>query len=372
MKHSLFARAVSVLFVPLWAGVAAQAGAPPRPAAVFYFDASTPERCAWRLFAPATAEERTFLETPGCPDEVIWAPPSAKTYFRQGHGVFVQEWGKKDGVRPLATIPGPADGTEEIRFWFDKKTGRLRFARLDPIDVDKAVHRGDQVFYPWEGQTIDVTVAFAVGMPAMAIVEEQGPDGRWKRVESAPTNSEACDTMGFSAVHADMNGDAGQVSLARLEEAAVCGQGDCSQALKTRLGFADAAQAALQQKVTALLSKKPPAADEPLPLTYAPVNKSDGYVARLDSASNYYAVWPVFYCRNRCADITRLDTTTAHVREGDALRLAVSGPYALVDLGAAEAVLLFNAVSGAPPKSFPNARRAVWMTVPGVWEAAAK
>lgn len=132
--------------------------------------------CEWRVYDPATGEDRLLLPLPAFPHNVYWTADFAWIYYRADEQFFRAEW--RWGAEPEKLVRFPShlsEGSENIvEVWHDLESGRWRMKTYEWLNrTDTA---GVWEYMPeerrWTVLTKVPTECEAVGRPCTDVVND--------------------------------------------------------------------------------------------------------------------------------------------------------------------------------------------------------
>ncbi len=299
-------------------------------ATLFYLDQSELDKCVAKTRVVGTKSEHTLLTAKTCPTAWVW----------DGELIFYVEGGhlwRHDGkakTEKLGSVPRP-----DVELWVNYKSGNPMIAYMAPVDENSVTSQestdGLVFTYTFEGKTYKATGLPPWGTPWMAIIAEF-KNGKWNRVEVAPTRGEAGDTPGLLVLKGYSERNRRSKSLREILMSATCYGGlNCD---------------ASQPTIVNLLGKQE---------GYGAIKIKNGgtFAFATVSGDTLHATAPVYFCKTDCKKGIRLKDVM-----DQQIALSVSDTTVLI---AREYDNTFPRVydgrNGKLLFSLPKARNAIWL-----------
>lgn len=112
----------------------------------------------------------------------MFDPFAATTYFESDGTVFEAPWSAR-AASAIAPLP---DLATEPRLFISEATNRLRVRMVHELPEDAAVEQGGRRFDRFENKLYPRDED-RIGIPAMVLIWELQPGGRWERITTEPT-----------------------------------------------------------------------------------------------------------------------------------------------------------------------------------------
>lgn len=159
-------------------------------AKLFYLEPSK-GKCDARILNFPNKISQTIFSTAACPNHIIIASDSI--YFTMGNKIFLTSL-----KIPLKTHKIFADFPfgNDAKMWLDSKNKSIKAAYLKPVPEGNYEVRNDNFIFSLAGKKYEVP---AIGTPWIAFALELR-EKKWELLETAPSNWEAGDTLGFDAL----------------------------------------------------------------------------------------------------------------------------------------------------------------------------
>jgi len=333
------------------------------PPLLFYFEPSE-GRCLWKLRDFENNLERTYQETPECPDSryVAWDIERRRTIYALHDKIFSSSWTEGNGGGLIGTLP-PHDASQAL-LWPDSESGRPRLVYIEgvsdsydklskdkcpDVSAKKTAPQQEKGCIRYKGQIYDVTGLYDDNLSGyyIAFIKELGADGNWATIASAPIKKDVIGLPEFSVLKKDMGSREKRVILNDLLEE----QHDWKSCLEPEKVFPKQ----LMKSVAEIYRSEP--------ACYLPIGNGEGLLAGLQCGDGACWTWltPIFVCNKTCANRQKLKG----FEDANEVSLSVRGKYVLVAGDANPKV--YRLPNPSPVLELDNRRAAVWLPFSDLW-----